>query len=154
MGFWCFIYMYNTVLNTLNTQLQNSTPIFKVLSKTLHSNIVSNKALTITPIGKFFLIISNIIYLPLVRFKIGFVCLYFSSRVHLPRRGCTTLKLSAIFRSCCKSCRNNVFHFSVVCASSMFLSCCWWWGGRWAIWLRRRLSFVVVVVHSSRLHKF
>ena len=87
------------------------------------------------PIGKLFLIISNIVYLSLVRFKNGFVYSYFCLCItpiwKNENSGCTTctLKHSAIFRSRFKFCRNNVFRFSGVCASLQFLSYGWWWGG-------------------------
>ena len=50
------------------------------------ANNVCNKDLVIIPLGKLFPIISNIVYLSLVRFKIGFFYLYLSSNSTLPGR--------------------------------------------------------------------
>ena len=115
-GYWC--------IDIPKKGSQNSTSTCQKFWKISHASDVCNKALVITPLGKLFHYISNMIYLLLVRFRIGLSIRISPLIVHYPEQVICYCCTSAIFRNRRKFCRNNVFHFSGICASCWSLSCC------------------------------
>ena len=118
--------------NNLKRVPQNSILICQNFRKIPHANDVYNKALVITLIGKLFHCISNMIYLLLVRFRIGISICISSLIVHLPGRIRIQLSTFAKFPPRSNFFWTNFAQFPVLLALYWSL-CCWcWWGGGWA----------------------
>ena len=91
-----------------------------------------NKALVITPIGKLFHYISNMIYLSLVRFKIDFVYLKYVVSLHQLGR----IKILFVWPLNSPKVANvsvtSFVQLPVLLALCWSLCCCYWCGSRWA----------------------